>query len=112
MDIRTKSATLIEKASKLSDRIDLQGSDVDSTFYQENCAQCPANDDIVYNIGNNRHQLYCALQASLLGGDVTEAARISAQVKDSFGRDPDCPPSYGGKSMREFERMLEETEAI
>lgn len=111
METGTNSATLVEKASTLSDRIDLQGSDVDKAFFQEKCVRCPANDGIVYNIGTSRHQLYCALQASLLLGQVDEAARITDQIEDVLGKDPGCPPHYGGKNMREFQRALEETEA-
>lgn len=111
METSADSTNLLEKACTLSDRIDLQGSDVDKAFFQEKCAQCPANDGIVYNIGTSRHQLYCALQASLLLGQVDEAARITDSVEDKFGKELGCPPHYGGKNMREFSRALEETEA-
>ena len=111
MEASTDGTTLLEKASILSDRIDLQGSDVDKAFFQEKCAKCPANDGIFYNIGTSRHNLYCALQASLLLGQVDEAARITDHVEDKFGKDPGCPPYHGGKHMREFQRALEETEA-
>lgn len=111
METSTDSSTLREKASTLSDRIDLQGSDVDKAFFQEKCARCPANDGIFYNIDTSRHKLYCALQASLLLGQVDEAARMTDHVEDKLGKDPGCPPHYGGKNMREFSMALEETEA-
>jgi hypothetical protein len=104
----TDDTTLKEKVSELSDRIDLQGSDVDRSFYQEKCTKCPANDGVVYVMHTSRHQLYCALQAALLNGDIHEAALISSQVEGSFEGDPKCSPNQGGKRIKELIRLLEE----
>ena len=110
--MKTADTEAPEAMPELSEIIDLQGSYVERSFYEENCARCPANDDISYNVDNCRYKLYCALQASLLLGHVDEASRITDRVENTLGKDPGCAPHHGGKNMREFSRALEETEAI
>ena len=108
----TDGAAVKEEASQLSDRIDLQGSDVGSSFYSEKCDVCPANDGIVYNLTTRRHQLYCALQAHLLHGEVYDAARTYQAVRDTFNGNPGCSPCLGGKGMEAFGSELEEHDCI
>ncbi|MBI2634171.1 hypothetical protein HYW82_00690 [Candidatus Peregrinibacteria bacterium] len=103
--------TLFEKVSELSDKIDLQGSDVSRTFFEENCVRCPAYSEITYDLDRGRHRIYCDLQSALLLGQVDKAANTSRRVESTFGNAHDCPPSYGGKNAREYQRLLEDTKA-
>lgn len=100
------------EAPVISDRVDLQGSDVSRSFFLSNCVRCPANGGIVHDVDTERTRLYCDLRTALLSGNVSEAASLSHEVEDVLGEEPGCGPYSGGKNMREFSRLLEETEAI
>lgn len=103
---------IIKEASELSDRIDLQGSDIDRVFYEAKCSRCPANDGIVYDMSNRRNKLYCALQASLLSGNVEEAAEFSDAVEHAHHGNPGCAPNFGGRRMKDYRRLLNDVDDV